>query len=52
MLLQLDPLVTLVAGEEARNRKALNPNAGALIIRIGFWGRLYYNYNKRLPKIV
>ena len=23
-----------------------------LIIRIGFWGPLYYNYNKEPPKIV
>ena len=23
---------------------------GALIIRIGFWGPLYYNYNKEPPK--
>ena len=23
---------------------------GALIIRIGFWGILYYNYNKEPPK--
>ena len=27
-----------------------NPNAGTLIIRIGFWGPLYYNYNKETPK--
>ena len=25
---------------------------GALIIRIGFWGILYYSYNKEPPKIV
>ena len=25
-------------------------NIGALIIRIGFWGPLYYNYNKEPPK--
>ena len=25
---------------------------GALIIRIRFWGPLYYNYNKEPPKIV
>ena len=23
---------------------------GALLIRIGFWGALYYNYNKEPPK--
>ena len=26
-------------------------NIGALIIRIEFWGPLYYNYNKEPPKI-
>ena len=25
-------------------------NVGALIIRIGSWGILYYNYNKEPPK--
>ena len=25
-------------------------NAGALIIRIGFWGPLYYSYNKESPR--
>ena len=25
---------------------------GALVRRIGFWGPLYYNYNKEPPKIV
>ena len=25
-------------------------NAEGLIIRIGFWGPLYYNSNKELPK--
>ena len=25
---------------------------GALIIRIGFWGPVYYNYNKEPPKMV
>ena len=25
---------------------------GALILRIGFWGPLYYSYNKDPPKIV
>ena len=25
---------------------------GALIIRVGFWGPLYHNYNKEPPKIV
>ena len=27
-------------------------NIGALMIRIGFWGLLYYTYNKEPPKIV
>ena len=27
-------------------------NVGALIIRIGFWGTLYHNYNMELPKRV
>ena len=27
-------------------RKNTEANVGALIIRIGFWGPLYYNYNK------
>ena len=26
------------------------PNIGALIIRIGFWGPLCYDYNKEPPK--
>ena len=25
-------------------------NVGALMIRIGFWGPVYYNYNKEPPK--
>ena len=25
-------------------------NIGALIIRIGFWGPVYYTYNKEPPK--
>ena len=25
---------------------------GAFIIRIGFWGPIYYNYSKEPPKIV
>ena len=29
-----------------------DPNLGALIIRIGFWGLFYYKYNKEPPKIV
>ena len=29
-----------------------NPNIGALIIRIGFWRALHYNYNKEPPRIV
>ena len=29
-----------------------SPNIGSLIIRIGFWGPLYYIYNKEPPKIV
>ena len=28
------------------------PNIGAFTFRIGFWGPLYYNYNKEPPKIV
>ena len=28
------------------------PNIGAAIIRIKFWGPLYYNYNKEPSKIV
>ena len=27
-------------------------NVGALLVRIGCWGPLYYNYNKEPPKIV
>ena len=27
-------------------------NVGALIIRIRFWGPLYYNHNKEPPKLV
>ena len=27
-------------------------NIGALIIRIGFWGRLYYTSNKEPPKVL
>ena len=29
-----------------------NINVGALIIRIGFWGILYYKHKKGAPKIV
>ena len=29
---------------------AMTGNIGVLIIRIGFWGILYYSYNKEPPK--
>ena len=32
--------------------EALHSSIGALIIRIGFGGPLYYKYNKELPKTV
>ena len=32
-----------------RKTPALDPNIGALIIRIGFWGQLYYTYKKEPP---
>ena len=41
--------------DEARHRvleAQILLNIGALIIRIGFWGPLYYNSNKEPPKIV
>ena len=25
---------------------------GALVIRIGFWGSVYYSYNKKPPRII
>ena len=28
-------------------RLSFHPTVGALIIRIGFWGPLYYNYNQQ-----
>ena len=31
-------------------KAASNNHVGALIIRIRFWGPLYYNYNKEPPK--
>ena len=31
-------------------KSAQNPTIGGLIIRIGFWGHLYYNYNKEPAK--
>ena len=38
-------------GFEASGRsKTHAPDTGALIIRIGFGGMLYYNYNKEPPK--
>ena len=33
-------------------RYTLNPNIGALVIRVGFGGPLYYNHNKEPPNIV
>ena len=36
----------------AMNFISISANMGALIIRIGFWGPLYYNCNKEPPKIV
>ena len=32
--------------------QTLEPTIGALIIRIGFWGPLYYKYNKEPPKYI
>ena len=40
----------VLAGPVTLNFKPVN--IGALIIRIGFWGPLYYNYNKEPPKMV
>ena len=31
-------------------KKAQSARVGALISRIGFWGPLYYNYNKEPPQ--
>ena len=33
-----------------QTRLRITTNIGALIIRIGFWGPLYYSYNKKPPK--
>ena len=33
-----------------QGRSLVSVNIGALIIRKGFWGTLYYNYNKEPPK--
>ena len=38
------------AGTPTLEHLTLNPNVGALIIRIGFLGPFYYNYNKEPPK--
>ena len=45
------------AGFRQKSRRALQLsvrprgcNIGALIVRIGFWGPLYYSYNKELTK--
>ena len=35
---------------EVLERRSQMSNIGALIIRIGFGGPLYYNYNKEPPK--
>ena len=42
------PAQTHLEEHEARNKAARN--VGALIIRIGFVGRLCYDYNKEPPK--
>ena len=41
-----------ITGLEASSSGASNltANVGGLIIRIGFWGQLYYNYNKEPPE--
>ena len=44
---RVSPKRVLVVGFD----KGDGVNVGALIIRIGFWGPLYYNYNKDIPKI-
>ena len=35
---------------QARPADLMRHNTGALIIRIGFWGLSYYNYNKEPQK--
>ena len=37
-------------GEEDKNRQRNKDNIGALMVRIGFWGMLYYNDNTEPPK--
>ena len=37
-------------GSEAEAVVAIDDNVEAVIIRIGFWGPLYYNYKKETPK--
>ena len=37
-------------GVQGLGLKALGVNIGALVIRIGFWGILYCNYDKKPPK--
>ena len=38
------------AGNKDGNEETYMRNIGALIIRIGFWGPLYYKYNKEPQK--
>ena len=45
-----EPVYGLFKGNPLKERSPPD-KIGALLIRIGFWGPLYYNYNKEPPKI-
>ena len=47
-----DFVYVLPTGEQAASKPRHKPNIGALVIRTGFWAPLYYNYNKKPPKIL
>ena len=55
--LHLQALVDLCAAQKAFRHKpdsetyAIIDNTAAIIIRIGFWGPLYYNYESGTPKV-
>ena len=39
-------------GRDSRSLVRVSTVSGLFIIRIGFWGILYHNYNKEPPKVV
>ena len=44
------PIMVSLVVEPCPSHLHLDPDIGALIIRIGFWGPFYYIYSKESPR--